>query len=178
MVPDTLAKGATVCKAPRLLYRSGIGHAAKGMADMATVPAADAAIVAAILELFVSGWNGGDARAWAPLFAEDATFVNVMGGELAGREAIISQHATLFAGMFKGTVLESAVSTDVIVADAANTVSQLRALPPGLQMTEPGLLRTRLRHVLARGGLMGWQIVATQNTPIPPKPAAPPPRSP
>lgn len=144
---------------------------------MPMVAAADAAIVAAIIETFVAGWNGGDAQRWRPLFAEDATFVNVMGGELAGREMIVGQHQALLGGLFKGTVMKSeiialrAVSADVIVADAANTVSQVKALPPGLQMTEPGVLRTRLRHVLGRGGERGWVIVATQNTPIPPKPA-------
>lgn len=143
---------------------------------MAMVPAADAAIIAAMLQAFVAGWNSGDAEQWKPLFAEDAVFVNVMGGELAGRDLIVSQHQSLFKGLFKGTQLKSevialkAVSADVIIADAANTVSQLKMLPPGLQMTEPGILRTRLRHVLTRGGEKGWQIVATQNTPIPPKP--------
>lgn len=147
---------------------------------MATVPAADAAIVAAIIEVFVGGWNSGDAQVWRPLFAEDAVFVNVMGGALDGRAKIVDQHQGLLNGLFKGTVMKSevisvrAVASDVIIADAANTITGLKTLPPGLQMTEPGVLRTRLRHVLSRGGEKGWQIVATQNTPIPPKPAAAP----
>lgn len=43
------------------------------------------------------------------------------------------------------------------------------ALPPGVQATAPGVLRTRVIHVVSKVGAQ-WKIVFTQNTALLPAP--------
>jgi len=58
---------------------------------------------------------------------------------------------------------------DVAIADVDIEVTGFQALPPGSRPTERGVLRTRMRHVLTRTDVV-WEIVATQNTAVAPRP--------
>jgi uncharacterized protein (TIGR02246 family) len=124
-------------------------------------------------------WNRHDAAAWSRDFAPDAEFINIVGTVFSGREEIEKRHAAVFASLFKDshsevTVRKIVFVTPVVaVVDTEHVVTKYTALPPGVQATEPGVLRTRMRYVLKQTGGK-WAIVAGQNTDVKPAPAAPP----
>ncbi|HYO73539.1 MAG TPA: hypothetical protein VEU33_46485 [Archangium sp.] len=86
------------------------------------------------------------------------------------------RHAQVFASLFKDSHSEVTVRKIVLVApsvavvDTEHVVTKYTALPPGVQATEPGVLRTRMRYVLKLTGGK-WLIVAGQNTDVKPAPA-------
>ena len=116
-----------------------------------------------------SAWAAKDAAAYAAPFAEDAQFVNPVGGLISGRAAFQAQHVFLFTGPFAGstgiiTVRDiefltgtiAIVQVDIVLTDYA-------ALPPGLPATD-GVVRNRGTWVVQkRGG--EWEIVFQQMTP-------------
>ncbi len=132
-----------------------------------------AAAISEALQRQSDGWNRNDAAAFAQDFVEDASFVNVRGDLVHGREAIVKLHAFIFAGPYKNTHLDTKVESisypapSVAVVDTVMTVTGFSSLPPGLITTEPGLLRTRMKFIFVdRGG--EWKIFAGQNTAISP----------
>lgn len=123
-------------------------------------------------------WNRHDAAAWSKDFAPDAEFINIVGTVFSGREEIQKRHAAVFASVFKDSRSEVTVRKIVLVApnvavvDTEHVVTGYTGLPPGVQATEPGVLRTRMRYVLKQVGGK-WLIVAGQNTDVKPAPAPP-----
>ncbi|MBZ4416578.1 SgcJ/EcaC family oxidoreductase [Myxococcus sp. RHST-1-4] len=152
---------------------------------LALSPAADAAPAgaraqdeAALRKLVADqteAWNRQDAAAWSKDFAEDAEFINIVGTVFSGRPEIEKRHAFVFDTLFKGSHSEVSVTKlrfidgGVAVVDTEHRVTGFTGLPPGVQATEPGVLRTRMRYVLkkTRGQ---WLIVAGQNTDVKPAP--------
>ncbi len=124
-------------------------------------------------------WNRQDAVAWSKDFAPDAEFINILGTVFKGRADIEKRHASIFETLFKGSRSEVTVSkvlflgADVAVVDMEHRVTGYAGLPPGVQPTEPGVLRTRMRYVLQKVG-GSWRIAAGQNTDVKPAPAAAP----
>jgi uncharacterized protein (TIGR02246 family) len=124
-------------------------------------------------------WNRQDAAAWSKDFAPDAEFINIVGTVFSGRAEIEKRHASIFGTLFKGSRSEVTVSklrflgADVAVVDMEHRVTGYAGLPPGVQATEPGVLRTRMRYVLTKAG-GSWRIVAGQNTDVKPAPAQAP----
>ena len=123
-------------------------------------------------------WNRHDAAAWSKDFAPDAEFINIVGTVFSGREEIQKRHAAVFASVFKDSRSEVTVRKIVMVApnvavvDTEHVVTGYTGLPPGVQATEPGVLRTRMRYVMKQMGGK-WLIVAGQNTDVKPAPAPP-----
>ncbi len=121
-------------------------------------------------------WNRQDAAAWSKDFAEDAEFINIVGTIFSGRAEIEKRHAFVFGTLFKGSRSEVTVrkllflDAGVAVVDTEHQVTGYAGLPPGVQATTPGVLRTQMRYVLkkTRGR---WLIVAGQNTDVKPAPA-------
>ncbi|MCP3143637.1 SgcJ/EcaC family oxidoreductase [Pyxidicoccus sp. QH1ED-7-1] len=124
-------------------------------------------------------WNRQDAAAWSKDFAEDAEFINIVGTIFVGRPEIEKRHAFVFSTAFKGSRSEVTVRKllflegGVAVVDTEHRVTGYAGLPPGVQATEPGVLRTQMRYVVkkTRGQ---WRIVAGQNTDVKPAPAPAP----
>lgn len=120
-------------------------------------------------------WNRGDAATWAKFFTDDARFVTLRGDVAVGRAAIEANHRFIFGSIYKGTqnrtAIESMVfpSPGVAIVDLLHNVTNFAALPPGVNATEPGVLRARMRFiaVLHEGT---WRFVAAQNTGVFPKP--------
>lgn len=123
-------------------------------------------------------WNRHDAAAWSKDFAPDAEFINIVGTVFHGRTEIEQRHAAIFASVFKDSRSEVTVrglrflAPDIAVLDTEHVVTGFSGLPPGVQPTEPGLLRTRMRYVMKRTD-GAWRIVAGQNTDVKPAPAPP-----
>lgn len=125
-------------------------------------------------------WNRHDAAAWSKAFAPDAEFINIVGTVFSGRDEIQKRHAFVFESVFKDSRTEVAVrkvrfvDSNVAVVDTDHVVTGYTGLPPGVQATEQGVLRTRMRYVMKQSGGT-WSIVAGQNTDVKPAPAAPQP---
>jgi len=123
-------------------------------------------------------WNRHDAAAWSKSFAPDAEFINIMGTIFDGRDEIQKRHAFLFTSVFKDSRTEvkvrkmRLVDPNVAVVDTDHVVTGYTGLPPGVQATEQGVLRTRMRYVMKQSGGT-WSIVAGQNTDVKPAPAPP-----
>lgn len=123
-------------------------------------------------------WNRLDAVAWSKDFAPDAEFINIVGTVFSGRAEIEKRHAAIFNSLFKGSRTEVTVrkllflGDEVAVLDMEHRVSGYAGLPPGVQPTVPGELRTQMRYVLKRAKGQ-WHIVAGQNTDVKPAPAKP-----
>jgi len=141
--------------------------------------AADEQAVANLLEGLPEAWNARDAAAWAGIFAEESSFTNILGMRFDDRTANEARHAHLFETIFAASHLASEVSSvrvfagDAAVAELELTLRGYEQLPPGVEESEPGLLRTRLVTVLdKRHGR--WIVVAAQNTAILPAALAAP----
>ncbi len=135
---------------------------------------------AAIRELVAAqaeAWNRSDAAAWSKDFVPDAEFINIAGTVFKGRAEIETRHAFVFGTLFKGSRTEVTVTRvvflggDVAVTDMEHVVTGYAGLPPGVQPTEAGVLKTRMRYVMKKNGKR-WEIFAGQNTDV--KPASKP----
>ncbi len=152
-----------------LALASGAGAAPTG------ARAQDEAALRKLVADQTEAWNRQDAKAWSKDFAEDAEFINIVGTVFSGRPEIERRHAFVFETLFKGSHSEVTVTKlrfldgGVAMVDMEHRVTGYAGLPPGVQATEPGVLRTRMRYVLkkARGQ---WLIVGGQNTDVKPTP--------
>lgn len=157
--------------------------AAPVQAQAARGHARDEASLRKLVAEQTEAWNRHDAAAWSKDFAPDAEFINIVGTVFSGREEIEKRHAGIFASVFKDSRSEVTVrkilfvAPTVAVVDTEHVVTGYTGLPPGVQATEPGVLRTRMRYVLKQTGGK-WLIVAGQNTDVKPTPAPAPPSQP
>jgi len=141
---------------------------------------ADEAALRKLVADQTEAWNRSDAAAWSKDFAPDAAFINIVGTVFNGREEIAKRHAFVFDTLFKGSRSEVTVTrlafidNAVAVVDTEHVVTGYAGLPPGVQATEPGVLKTRMRLVMKKTG-KAWRIVAGQNTDVKPAPAKAPP---
>jgi uncharacterized protein (TIGR02246 family) len=137
--------------------------------------AQDEAALHALVAAQAEAWNRGDAVAWSKDFTEDAYFINIVGTVFEGRAQIEERHAAIFATVFKGSQTQVSVKkllfpeADIAVVDMVHEVTGHSRLPPGVQNTEAGLLRTRMRYVMKKDSGQ-WRIVAGQNTDVKPAP--------
>ncbi|HZI15429.1 MAG TPA: SgcJ/EcaC family oxidoreductase [Myxococcus sp.] len=146
-------------------------------ADSAKARSTDEAAIRALVATQAEAWNRSDAATWSRDFARDAEFINIAGTVFKGRAEIESRHAFVFNTLFKGSRTQVTVTRvlflggDVAVTDMEHLVTGYSGLPPGVQPTEPGVLKTRMRYVMKKSGKR-WEIVAGQNTDVKPAPAA------
>ncbi len=140
---------------------------------------ADEAALRKLVADQTEAWNRSDATAWSKDFAQDAAFINIVGSVFNGREEIEKRHAFVFNTLFKGSRTQVTVTRltfidkAVALVDMEHVVTGFAGLPPGVQATEPGVLKTRMRYVLKKTDKK-WEIVAGQNTDEKPAPAAAP----
>lgn len=134
-------------------------------------PAFDRAAIEAVLLDLPTAWNARDADAWVARFAADSEFTNILGMPFADRDANRERHAQLFETIFADSELDARVlsirpvGTGGAVAVTEFTLAGYGTLPPDVEETEPGVLRTRLMTVFEHQD-GAWRIVAAQNTAI------------
>ncbi|WP_371745737.1 SgcJ/EcaC family oxidoreductase [Myxococcus sp. CA033] len=137
--------------------------------------ARDEQAIRQMVDVQTQAWNRQDAVVWSQDFAPDADFINIVGTLYEGQPQIQERHAAIFQTLFKGSQSKVTIrrvafpASDVAVVDTTHEVTGHQGLPPGVQNTEPGLLRTQMRYVMNRVGGM-WRIVAAQNTDVKPRP--------
>ncbi|WP_257456546.1 SgcJ/EcaC family oxidoreductase [Archangium lipolyticum] len=145
-------------------------------AESAKARGADEAAIRKLVADQTEAWNRSDAAAWSKDFAPDAEFINIVGTVFKGRAEIETRHAFVFDKLFKGSRTQVTVTGvrflggDVAVTDMEHVVTGYAGLPPGVQPTEAGVLKTRMRYVMKKNGKR-WEIVAGQNTDVKPTPA-------
>jgi uncharacterized protein (TIGR02246 family) len=144
-------------------------------ARMATVPPAMERGIHHLIQAWEASWASMDGQAYAANYAEDANFINPLGGVVAGRQAIADIHAFLLGGLFAGSVQTGQVRRIVpltgtlAIVDLDVLLTGFVGLPPGLVPTGPNEVATRARLVVVKNGPR-WEILAQQMTRIAPPP--------
>jgi uncharacterized protein (TIGR02246 family) len=130
----------------------------------------DEGAIQAILQQIEAAWNAYDSVSIAALFAEDANFIQIFGGQLDGRTAIEAAHRVIFNTIYRGSharfMLRSIrfVRPDVAVVFA-------RAHVKFKENNETREIETRPTLIVVKEQAK-WQIVAFQNTKISEVPTA------
>lgn len=123
-----------------------------------------------ILNQMETAWNRSDSASFAALFAEDATLIQIFGGQLDGRAAIEGSHRVIFDTIYKGSHASFQVqSIRFLRPDVA--VVFTRARVKFQENNQPRELETRPTMVVVNERDQ-WQIVAFQNTRISEMPSA------
>lgn len=114
-------------------------------------------------------WNAYDSASMASLFVEDATLIQIYGGQLDGRAAIEGSHRAIFDTIYKGshgTITLRGIrflGPDVAIAFTRAHVKYFEAGEPREIVTRPTLILAREQGT--------WRIVTFQNTRISEMPA-------
>lgn len=125
---------------------------------------ADEVAIQDILKQFEAAWNSYDSVSIAALFAEDANFIHIFGGQLDGRTAIEAAHRVIFNTIYRGS-------------HASFMLKSIRSLRPDVAVVFAGAhvwfkegnetreIETRPTLIVVKEQAK-WQIVAFQNTKI------------
>ena len=134
-----------------------------------------------LLAAQAAAFNAHDAAAFAATFTEDARLTDPTAATIVGRASIQAVHTFLFspAGPFT-FVSATRTITNVIcltnkiaLVDLDASLTGYKGLPPGLNPTTPGVLRTIQRAVIVKEH-HAWLVKASQATPVPPAPTPAP----
>jgi len=123
-----------------------------------------------VLSNLENAWNANDTGAYAGLFAEDATFIQIYGGQLDGRRAIEASHRVILDTIYKGSRARFILQSVRMIRPGVAVVLT-RANLKYSQGGQPLEMDTRPTFIMAKEPA-GWQIVAFQNTRISEMPAA------
>ena len=123
-----------------------------------------------IVKQFEDAWNRSDSAGIAALFAEDANFIHLFGGQLDGRTAIEASHRAIFDTIYKGSHASfNLQSIRFVRPDVAVVFTRARVdFKEGYEKRE---LEARPTMIAAKEHGK-WQIVAFQNTKVTEVPAA------
>ena len=139
-------------------------------------PASDSSRIVSILAGLDSAWHDGDADRWVAHYApgpDFVDFINISGTRMSDPATLRTRLAQIFSGIFRGSRHVGTLrhlrflDADAAIADEDIEITGFTGLPAGISPTEPGVLRTRMRHVLTRRR-GAWLIVASQNTAVAP----------
>ena len=114
---------------------------------------------------FVDSWNHHDMARFAGLFHSDASFVNVIGLLMKGKDAIENIHAAAHAGPFLTSTLRMQVEDARTVVPGV-MVAHIRSSLHG-DSRDPSNERKTLFTLVLELREDRWRIVAAHNTNIP-----------
>ena len=118
-------------------------------------------------------WNAGDGVAYAEHLAPDASFTNIFGMVMYGREAFVKRHTEILTTFYKGTTKHHAirrirfVTADVALVDIDNEVRGIKSMPGGAIVPAGGVLKTQLMEVFVRRDRRWW-VEAYHNVDVKP----------
>ena len=123
-----------------------------------------------ILQQIEIAWNHYDSVSLAAVFAEDANFIHIYGGQLDGRAAIEASHRNIFETIYKGSQVRFMLrNIRFLRPDVALLFARCRLqFKEGHEARE---IETRPTLVLVKEQDK-WQIVGFQNTKVSDVPAA------
>jgi len=120
--------------------------------------------IQAILQQLEAAWNAYDSVSFASMFAEDANFIHIFGGQLDGRTAIEAAHRIIFDTIYKGSHASFGLrSIRSLRPDV--TVVFVQAHVKFQENNETREIQTRPTLVVVKEQAK-WQIVTFQNTKI------------
>lgn len=131
---------------------------------------ADEQIIRGLLQHIESSWNRYDSAGFAAVFAEDANFIHIFGGQLDGRAAIEAAHRHIFETIYKGSHA-SFVPRSIRFLRPDVAVVFARCQVKFKEGNEAREIETRPTLIVVKEQEQ-WQIVAFQNTKISEVPAA------
>jgi uncharacterized protein (TIGR02246 family) len=120
-------------------------------------------------------WNAGDGDSYAEHLAADASFTNIFGMVMYGKQAFAKRHGEILATFYKGTTKHHSVrrirfiTPDVALVDIDNEVRGLKTMPAGAIVPVGGVLKTQLMEVFVRREGRWW-IEAYHNVDVKPTP--------
>ena len=124
----------------------------------------DERAIQGILKQLEAAWNAYDSVSFAALFADDANFIHIFGGQLDGRTAIEAAHAVIFNTIYKGSHATFKLrSIRFVRPDIAIVFA--RAHVEFSEGNETREIETRPTLIVVKEQTK-WQIVAFQNTKI------------
>jgi len=135
--------------------------------------------IRAIVQSETDAWNVGDAEAFGAHYAENGSFVNIVGQQLYGRKAFVAQHAAIFSTIYKGSHSSFVITKltflrpDVALVEIDGAVTGASRLPPGVKASDNGALNVKLLEVMTKEK-GNWSIAAFHNVAVYPLPAGPP----
>jgi uncharacterized protein (TIGR02246 family) len=131
---------------------------------------ADEQAIQGILQQIEAAWNRYDSISLAAVFAEDANFIQIFGGQLDGRAAIEAAHRHIFQTIYKGSHARFLLrSIRFLRPDVAVVFS--RAHVKFKEGNETREIETRPTLIVIKDQ-SNWQIVTFQNTKVSEVPAA------
>lgn len=138
---------------------------------------ADRAAISRIIANQDATWISGDAAGYSRDIAPDCVFTNIFGMVFTGREAFEAQHARIFAGIYRGTVLRQDIDRlrfirpDVAIVNTSAHVTGRQDWPAGIQIRD-NTLSTKLLQVMAKDA-GNWAIVGYHNVDVKTPPSPP-----
>ena len=123
--------------------------------------------IAALITAQESAWNRGDAAGFSAAVSADCVFTNIFGQVFIGREAFETQHARIFATIYKGSRVTLKIAhlrllrPDVAAVDLDAELARGPAAPGEL----PPVIRTKLLQVLVMDA-GEWKISSFHNVPV------------
>lgn len=131
---------------------------------------ADEQVIHGLLQQFETAWNHHDSVSLAAVFAEDANFIHIFGGQLDGRAAIEAAHRHIFETIYRGSRASLVLrSIRFLRADVAVVFARMHV--KFNEGNEARGFETRPTLIVVKAEV-GWQVVAFQNTKITEVPAA------
>lgn len=118
---------------------------------------------------FARAWNRHDMSELGAVFAEGATFVNIVGVLMTGRRQIEEQHGLVHAGPYRNSVLAVSVHDAIALAPGV-VVCHVRTELSGDER-RPGETRSTILTFVITGDGDTWKVSAAQNTLLAPPPA-------
>ncbi len=121
----------------------------------------------------VTAWNAGDGNAYAQPLAPDASFTNIFGMVMYGRQAFATRHTEILATFYKGTTKHHSIrrirfiTSDVALVDIDNEVRGVKTMPGGAIVPTDGVVKTQLMEVFVRRDGR-WLIEAYHNVDVKP----------
>jgi len=149
----------------------GLQASSASFSALPAPPPAAARGIDDLLARWTAAWNAMDGMAFGANYAEDADFVNPLGGVVTGSAAIGATHVFLFSanGPFRGSRSSYqirrmvALTGNLAIVDLNTELRNVAFLPPGLSASPDGVVRTRGRLIV--GTVHGeWKILAQQYT--------------
>ena len=118
--------------------------------------------VRALHEALLTAWNNQDARAYAALFAADATLIGFDGGQVAG-SAVEEHLASIFADHRTASYVHKVIEVRPVTDDVVLLRAKVGMVPPGTSDVNPETNAVQSLVAVREDGT--WRIALFQNTP-------------
>jgi uncharacterized protein (TIGR02246 family) len=115
-----------------------------------------------LLDRQVTGWDAGDAEAYASVFTPDADYVTSLGSHYTGRDAIAASYVPLFTKLLKGSRLHTEIAQlRFLTPDVALIHAKAAVVKRGRRGTRRN---ARVNTTIAVRTDGRWLLAASQNT--------------